>query len=119
MRTIAILISLLTAMIAARDAGAEDRPDWPRTCRAAITKIVDAMSPSDKAELRKEKREDLIQYHFGWGMGIRNEFGLWGGNRALARDCARMARTKGPERLHPDTISMVIIEGVWDALQPK
>lgn len=75
------------------------------------------MSEVDKAGLRKDKKEDLVQYHHGWGTGIRNEFGLWGGNTALAQDCHK--RYGGPSdewSLHPDTISGLIIEQVWRAV---
>lgn len=101
-------------------AAQEEAPsaDWPRTCHEAIDRIVSAMSDADKAALRKDKREDLVMYHFGWGTGIRNSFGLWGGNTALAEDCAtRFGKPDDPQGLHPDVISGIIIEQVWKAVQ--
>jgi len=52
--------------------------------------------------------EQLIRFHHGWGTGIRNEFGLWKGNKELLADC---------HAEHPDDASMVIIQAVWERLQ--
>ena len=60
-----------------------------------------------KDRLRKDEKKDLIQYHFGWGMGIRNSFGLWQGNTKLLESCG------GGKRIHPRDCSMIIIEAVW------
>jgi len=76
------------------------------------------MTEADKAVLRKDKPDDLIKYHFGWGMGIRNEFGLWGGNFPLALDCnAQFGDPSDKQELHPDYISMIIMKQVWMAVQ--
>ena len=58
-----------------------------------------------------KNKEDLIHYYFGLGMYIRNAFGLWRGNKALLDDCS-----KG-EQVHPDTVSMIIIEALWEDLR--
>lgn len=92
----------------------EARVEQPATIAAAVRQIVGAMPESDKRTLRATQREDLIDYHHGWGRDIRNELGLWGGNDALLADCGRAA---GSAYLHPDDCSMLIIEAVWDALR--
>ncbi len=68
------------------------------------------MSFERKQKIKGTKKEDLIKYHFGWGMGIRNSYGLWKGNTELLKSC-------GGEDIHPDSCSMVIINRVWDLLQ--
>lgn len=80
----------------------------PRTVEEAVALIIKDMSEKDKQTLRSKKKDELIMYHLGWGTGIRNSFGLWGGNRALMKDT-------GAD--HPDDASMVIIEAVWEKLQ--
>jgi hypothetical protein len=85
-------------------------PDWPLTVDAAATKILAGMSGADKAAVRAKKKDELIEYHHGWGTGIRNEFGLWHGNDSLMADC---------HAEHPDGASMVIIEAVWQRLQTE
>jgi hypothetical protein len=96
-----------------RTTSARDRamhPEWPLTVDDAVTKILAQMSESDKAAVKTKKKSELIQYHMSWGMGIRNSFGLWGGNRSLLADC---------HAYHPDDASMVIMEAVWQKLQTK
>jgi hypothetical protein len=89
---------------------AAEMASWPRTVEQAVTNIVASMSAEDKQKVRATKKEDLIQYHHGWGTGIRNGFGLWRGNRELLADCKSQ---------HPDGASMVIIEAVWERLQKQ
>lgn len=83
--------------------------------------LVGALSAPDKQRIRAMRKDDLIQFHFGWGMSIRNAFGLWGGNAALMRSCAewRYGVGKGPDAtfMHPDDASGVIIEAVWQRLR--
>ncbi|MFG6412315.1 DUF6794 domain-containing protein [Roseateles sp. DC23W] len=62
--------------------------------------------------LRQTKKDDLIGFHIGCGMGIRNHYGLWRGNEGLLED----ACGKG---CNPDNASGVIIEAVWQAVQDK
>lgn len=81
---------------------------WPATLDEAVDQIVSGLSDEDKARVRGTPREDLIMFHHGWGTGIRNSYGLWGGNNALLESCGGG---------HPDDASMVIIEAVWERLQ--
>ena len=86
----------------------DDKEQWPETIEEAVAIIISEMSDEDKATIRNTKRGELIKYHHGWGTGIRNEFGLWGGNAALMKDTGSN---------HPDSASMVIINAVWLELQ--
>ena len=88
--------------------------DWPQTVGKAVDLLVGALSEQDKQRIRAMPKDDLIQFHFGWGMSIRNAFGLWGGNAALMRSCAEVS---GRAFMHPDDASMVIIEAVWQRLR--
>lgn len=94
-----------------RAASAKESLTWPRTLEAAVKQIVEGSDPDDMAKVAATKREDLIQYHMGWGMGIRNGLGLWRGNQAL------LISACGGEPCHPDDASMKIIEAVWEHLQ--
>jgi hypothetical protein len=89
---------------------ASARQDWPQTVDAAATRILATMKDADKQRVRATKKEDLIRFHHGWGTGIRNDFGLWAGNKDLMADC---------HAAHPDDASMVIIEAVWRRLQTQ
>jgi len=63
------------------------------------------MHDKDKEIIKNAPKEDLIRFHHAWGTGMRNEFGLWGGNKELLASC-------GSTDMHPDDASMVIIEAV-------
>lgn len=83
--------------------------DWPKTVDAAVIDILSSMTKKNREIIRKTPRFGLSRYHRGWGMGIRNSFGLWKGNHELMKSaCGGFCS--------PDKASMVIIEAVWDAL---
>lgn len=88
-----------------------ERDTWPLTVDAAARQIVAALDDESKARVRGTPKDQLIQFHLGWGMGIRNSLGLWRGNDALLESCGRGSR------VHPDECSTVIIEAVWELLQ--
>jgi len=86
--------------------------NWPTTVKATVVDLISALPEEDKDAIRNTKKDDLIQYHHGWGTGIRNHYGLWRGNQELIKDaCGKPC--------HPDDASMVIIEAVWQALQSE
>ena len=79
----------------------------PTTLTEIVKDILNQMSEDDKATVIDTAEEDLIQFHNGWGMGIRNGYNLWH-NKALVKEL-------GAD--HPDDASMIIIKAVWKALQ--
>jgi hypothetical protein len=85
-----------------------DSSTWPLTVDAAVDRLLSKMHPYDQLLLQKTAEKDLIQFHMGWGMGIRHEFGLWRDNTQLLDAC-------GTDE--PDSASMSIIETVWRRLQ--
>ena len=95
-----------------RESEAETQPqkDWPKTLDEASDRLIAGMSDEDQQTVRETKKDNLIQFHLGWGMGIRNSFGLWQGNQALLESCGGG---------HPDDASMVIIESVWKKLNEQ
>lgn len=111
MKALLLGVLILPPSIAIAGDAPELGPDtWPTTVQAAVEDIVGALSEDDKATLRKTEKEDLIRFHHGWGTGIRNDYGLWRGNRQLLESaCGKPC--------HPDDASMVIIEAVWSALR--
>src|SRR5262249_3624912 len=59
------------------------RRAWPRTVDQAVEILLRRLDRESREALRRARDEDLAEFHFGLGMGIRNDFGLWAGNRAL------------------------------------
>jgi hypothetical protein len=82
-----------------------------KTVDEAIAYLVSELDEKDRKLLRKMKESDLITLHRGYGMGIRNELGLWNSTTELLKD-PDMARFS-----NPDDMSMYLIERVWHRLQ--
>jgi hypothetical protein len=82
---------------------------WPHTVDEAVELLRAQMSAADQARVRDTPSEDLSRFHFGWGQGIRNAFGLHRRNTELLAAC-------GSPDLHPDEAAMVIIAAVWRRL---
>lgn len=74
----------------------------------AVPELLAEMSGRDKLILRNTKKEDLILFHLTWGAEIRNKFGPWSGNDVPIKDV---------KVTHPDSISAIIMEAVWEELQ--
>lgn len=79
--------------------------------RIVVVDILAHLSQENKQTLRDTAFDDLIKYHFSYGMYIRNHYGLWRGNKILLEDACGMLPC------HPDNASHVIIERTWRALQ--
>ncbi len=97
-----------------------DRSRWPLTIDDAVERVIASMSENEKSQLRNSQEKRLIDFHFGLGWAIRNEFGLYEGNDALLKACAR-SRFNTFECLmfmnDPDEASGFIIEEVWKRLK--
>ncbi|HJU44875.1 MAG TPA: DUF6794 domain-containing protein, partial [Vicinamibacterales bacterium] len=89
------------------------RDTWPTTVDEAARRLVAELDEESKARVRGMKKDALAQFYFGWGTGIRNAFGLWGGNEKLLASCG------GGTPAHAEACSMVIIEAVWSLLQSQ
>jgi hypothetical protein len=102
----------------------ESKANAPRSLEDAVRRLIDELSEADRQRLRDTAERDLIQFHHGWGMGIRN---CWiygspepspqqdhtadpdvGGNQALLDSCGTWS---------PDEASMIIIRAVWHELR--
>jgi len=65
-------------------------------------------------------RRDLISLHHGFGTWIRNNFGLWRGNRSLLLDCERIEKPRSHRirgMMHPDDASTTITRALWRSLR--
>jgi hypothetical protein len=125
MRQKLCILLMLAALSAARAGAAEPpaRPPEPGSCphalkplprsvRQVVDRILKDIRPEFRATLLKTKREDLVQFQYGWGTGIRDSLCLWAGNNN------QLIRSACDGQLcHPEDASMVIMEAVWDRLQ--
>ncbi len=83
---------------------------FPKTLEDAASQVLESLSDVDKQSVRNTRFEELITLNGFWGMGIRNRFGLLGGNRALIESLP-------DEERWPEAISLRIIEIVWQKLK--
>lgn len=83
--------------------------NWPVTVEEAVHDLVPRMSRYETFQVLFTKKDELYQLHFGLGMRIRNQYGLWRGNEKLTLSACGF-------RCHPDEASMKIIASLWKAL---
>lgn len=115
--TIVFLIALAScASKSAQESYVALNPELPTTCQEAIEKIAKEIDEQSVDTLKKTKKEDLVQFHFSWGMGIRNSYGLWDEESLIRRSCAEAV---GLKDIHPDNASGIIMEGVWELINAK
>lgn len=80
----------------------EAHAELERLLPAEELKKIDAM----------KSEEEMIEYHFGLGRGIRNSWGLWGGS-PLSKHMQELGFT------HADDMSGVILETFWSKRHGK
>lgn len=85
----------------------------PKDLGEAFAELDKSLPEIDRKEmLGLQKRAEMIQYHMGLGMWMRNNWGLWGGSRLQ-----KYFTDKGIT--HPDDMSSVILFFYWDWLQGR
>lgn len=82
---------------------------WPTSVDAAVQVVVDHLDADSKKAIAYGEVSPLGM-HFGLGMWIRNELGLWGGNFWLRSDCGEA---------HPDDCSAVILDALAKRLRAE
>lgn len=87
-----------------------DKKQWPETVDQAVGVLLGLLPEDEKVKIAAMAQDDLVALHFGLGMWIRNNLGLWSENRALLESSG--AQT-------PDDASGVIIEALWRRLQEE
>lgn len=80
---------------------------WPATMDEAVGVVIATLSDNEKATISAMAESELVSLHMGLGAWIRNNFGLWSGNRRL------LESTGEP---NADDASMVIVKSIWHRL---
>jgi len=86
----------------------------PKSIDEAVEILLSEVGDKDRSMLSKYAKDDLITFHHTLGQSIRNEFELWGGNDELVKDASKFISD-----LHPDSISMLIIEKYWEKVRQR
>jgi len=114
----------------------------PRTVAEAVDRLALVLAQAEKEAIAGMAEGDLTLLHFGLGMWIRNEFGLWQEDSELLADCERIKlndspplpqdllsalpkewfEVDGPSRkrlpcIHPDDASGLVIRALWARLR--
>ena len=88
------------------------RKPLPKTMDEAIDFVLARLSDEDKEQLRGTPREGMLELHFGLGMWMQNNWGLWSGSRL-----AKWFNGHGIK--HPDDMSGIILDSFWRHLNQK
>jgi hypothetical protein len=86
---------------------AHGKTETPDDLRDAFRVLERELSADDLAQFQRMEFREVSGLHFGIGMGIRNSWGLWSGESAIASDLKRRGLR------HPDDMSAVILESFW------
>ena len=89
-----------------------NQKQWPVTIDEAVGVVIATLSDEETASIAALAQAQLIGLHFGLGLWIRSNLGLWKGNDALMQSIRER-----DQAIHPDDASMVIIEAVWERLR--
>lgn len=84
--------------------------EWPGTVDQAVGVLLGLLPDGEKARIAAMSPNDLITLHFGLGMWIRNNLGLWSENHALLESTGAH---------NPDDASGLIIEALWRRLREE
>lgn len=87
-----------------------DPKQWPTSIDQAVGVLIALLPEEEKATIADMSRKDLIGLHIGLGAWIRNNFGLWSGNRALLNAVGTS---------DADAASGAIIEALWQRLREE
>jgi hypothetical protein len=85
----------------------------PKDLGECFIQLDKLLKEVDKKEMKELKsRMDMIQYHHGMGMWLRNNWGLWAGSRLQKYFTDKKIQ-------HPDSMSSVILYFYYDWLTGK
>ena len=86
----------------------------PKTVDEAVKRLISEMALKDKTIIANMAETELSLLHTNIGEYIRNEFGLWSGNKALMTSCCFFAKK---EKVQEDEASSIIIRELWKRLR--
>ena len=84
----------------------------PQNLYDALSHLKKLLKPEQIQEMKQGTEQDMIQYHFGLGMWMRNNWGLWG-NSKLRKWFISLGIH------HPDDMSGIILNSLWRDLNDQ
>jgi hypothetical protein len=86
----------------------KDNLEPPKTLGEAVDRLMAVLDDEHKLVIAAMPEDDLIALHFSLGTAIRNAFGLHDQDNLLVKSLGSF--------VHPDDVSMVIINALWKKL---
>jgi hypothetical protein len=86
----------------------------PITVDQAVERLIAELSFKDKTTIANMAEVELSVLHTTVGEYIRNEFGLWSGNKDLMTSCCFFAKR---DKVSEDDASSIIIRELWKRLR--
>jgi hypothetical protein len=83
----------------------------PITVDETVTQLIFVLDNEHKQFIATMPESDLINLHFSLGIKIRNAFGLHNQDSPLLKSLGYF--------VHPDDVSMVIINALWKKLNQE
>ncbi len=88
--------------------------DFPQTVDEAVLKLKKTLPLKDRAVMANMQPDELDFVHAGLGEYIKQNFGLYSGNKNLLQSCADSGQLAKPI---PDEACAVILRALWKDLQ--
>lgn len=113
---ILLLLLILTPVIAQTDKGKPNEPQThgapkiPRTVDEAVSVLKTIWLSAGDLDwlLRNPQKQAVATLYRPFGMGVRNQFGLWGDNQQLRDSCGEN---------NPEGCSVVIFNRLWESVR--
>jgi len=84
----------------------------PKNLEETFIELKKLLPPDDLMGFKETPENEIFNYHFSVGMGLRNKWGLWNKSRL-----AKYFNNIGI--FHPDDMSMIIFKSFWRDLNNK
>lgn len=81
---------------------------YPETVEVAVRLLLDMVPSDEQARIAAMPRDAVVELHWGLGMWVRNNLGLWSSSGALF---------KATGQANADDASMVVVEAFWQRLR--
>jgi hypothetical protein len=87
----------------------ENSANTPGNLEESLAELDRILPPSRKLMIRMSNNSDMVGYHRGLGMTLRNQWGLWQGSKL-----SKFFNDRGIH--HPDDMSGIILKSYWQHL---
>jgi len=84
----------------------------PKDLDECLVRLTSMLSPHEIERIKRGSAQEMTQHHFGLGLWMRNNWGLWGDS-----PLARWFQARGID--HADAMSGIILDSFWRHLNGR